>query len=102
VPIQWILHLRREGGLPPKVTIGTSVGYLDLLDFNDLEPSPDATTTTGDRVLWTFSTPPGDEMTILVDAFISTNAHRGAAAVTSVVQDGAPIAQVSYETRVAP
>ena len=43
-----------------------------------------------------------DDMTIVVDAFVSTNAHRGASAVTSVMEGGAPVVQVSYQTRVAP
>ena len=102
MPIQWILHLHRDGGLPPSVTIATSIGYVDLLDMNGIEPEPDSETMTGDRVLWTFTTPEADDMTIVVDAFVSTNAHRGASAVTSVMEGGAPVVQVSYHTRVAP
>jgi hypothetical protein len=102
MPIQWILHLHRDGGLPATVTIATSIGYIDLLDMNGTEPAPTSETTTAGRVLWTFSAPKADDMTILVDAFISTNAHRGASAVTSVIEGGAPVVQVDYHTRVAP
>jgi len=102
MPIQWILHLHRDGGLPPTITIGTSIGYVDLLDLNGIAPGPDSETTTADQGLWTFTTPHADEMTISVDAFISTNAHRGVSAVTSVMQGGTPLVQVSYHTRVAP
>lgn len=102
VSIQWILHIHHDGGLPSKLTVATSIGYLDILDMNDIEPQPEATTTTGSSVLWTFSAPSGDDMTILVDAFISNNAHRGAAATTSVIESGVAMAEVSYQTRVAP
>ena len=70
--------------------------------MNGTEPAPDSETTTAGRVLWTFSAPEADDMTILVDAFISTNAHRGASAVTSVIEGGAPVVQVAYHTRVSP
>lgn len=102
VPIQWILHVHRDGGLPAKVTLATSIGYLDVLDMNDIEPAPDSTTTTRGRVYWTFSSPGGQEMTITIDAFISTNAHRGSSAVTSVIEDGRPVASLSYRTLVSP
>ena len=102
MPIQWILHLHRDGGLPPTVTLATSIGYIDLLDMNGIEPEPDSETTTADEVLWTFSTPDADEMTVLVDAFVSTNAHRGVSAVTSVLEGGTPVVRVAYHTRVAP
>jgi hypothetical protein len=102
VPIQWILHIHRDAGLPAKVTLATSIGYLDVLDMNDIEPQPDSTTTTQGRVYWTFSSPGGTDMTITMDAFISTNAHRGSAAVTSVIESGRPAATLSYRTLVSP
>jgi hypothetical protein len=102
VPVQWILHVHRDGGLPPKLTIGTSLGYFDILDMNDVEPQPDSTSMLGDRILWTFVTTGGTDLRILVDAYVSTNAHRGASAQTAVMQGGRPLASVSYETRVVP
>jgi len=102
VPIQWILHVHRDGGLPREVTIATSIGYLDLLDLNGIEPEPNATTTTADEVLWTFTAPEGEDMTVILDALVSTNAHRGVRAVTKLVKGGAEVVSVSYETRVAP
>ena len=84
------------------MTVATSIGYIDLLDLNGIEPGPDSETTNAGQVLWTFSTPDADDMTISVDAFISTNIHRGASAVTSVIEGGAPVVQVAYHTRVSP
>ena len=102
VPIQWILHVHRDAGLPEHLDVGTSVGYFDVLDMNDVEPQPSSSTQVGDRVVWTFDTTGGPDLTILVDAFVATNAHVGASAVTSVLQDGRPVASVAYTTRVAP
>jgi hypothetical protein len=102
VPVQWILHIHRDAGLPKQLTIGTSLGYFDILDMNDVEPQVSSATSAAGRVLWSFQTPGGTDMTILVDAFVSVNAHRGATATTAVMQNGRPVAQVTYETWVAP
>lgn len=102
VPVQWILHVHREGGLRSKLTIGTSIGYFDLLEMNSIEPDPSAMTSVSGRVLWTFDTPGGEDMTILVDAYLSPNARRGASATTTVFEDGLPVASLAYQTRVAP
>jgi hypothetical protein len=102
VPVQWILHVHRDGGLPSKLTIGTSIGYFDLLEMNSIEPEPSGMTSVSGRVLWTFDTPGGEDMTILVDAYVSPNARRGASATTAILEDGAQAVSLSFRTRVAP
>jgi len=102
VPIQWILHVHRAGGLPAKLDVATSNGYFDILDMNDVEPQPDATTERDGRVVWTFTTTGAPDLTISIDAFVANNAHTGDSAVTSILEGGRPVASVSYRTRVAP
>jgi hypothetical protein len=102
VPIQWILHVHRDAGLPPHLDVATSVGYFDILDLNDVEPQPASSTEHGDLVVWTFDTTGGSDLTIAVDAFVANNAHVGNSAVTSILEDGRAVASVSYTTRVAP
>ncbi|MFB3739362.1 MAG: hypothetical protein ACE14W_10425 [Candidatus Velamenicoccus archaeovorus] len=102
LPIQWILHVHRDGGLPPKLTLATSVGYLELLDVNDLQPQPDASATTGTSAVWTFATTGGEDMTIALDAIVSPSAHRGASAVTAVLEGGQPVVRLRYGTTVMP
>jgi hypothetical protein len=100
--VQWILSIHRDGGLPESVQVATTVRYLDTFDFNDIEPSPDAATTDATDVTWTFTAPPGEDMTIFIDALVATQVWRGADARTSVVEDGVPVATLAYATRIAP
>jgi hypothetical protein len=102
VPIQWILHVHRDTGLPEHLDVATSVGYFDILDLNDVEPQPASSTERGDSVVWTFDTTGGSDLTIAVDAFVANNAHVGDSAVTSILENGRPVASVAYTTRVAP
>lgn len=101
MPIQWILRVHRDGGLPPHVDVATSLGYFDILDFNDVEPQPASTAQASGRVVWTFATR-GSDLAVTMDAYVATNAHTGTSAVTSVLEDGRPVVSVAYTTRVAP
>ncbi len=100
--VQWILSIHRDGGLPESVRVSTSVGYFDTFDFNDMEPQPDSATTDARDVIWTFVAPAGDDMTITIDALVATQAWRGASAQTSVLEDGNPVATITYTTGIAP
>jgi hypothetical protein len=100
--IQWMLSIHHDGGLPKTLVVSTTAGYFDTLDFNDIEPQPESATADTEDVIWTFETPPGDDMTITVDALVATQAWRGATAETSVLEGGVPVVTISYTTRIAP
>lgn len=101
-PITWVLTIRHPGGFAQDVDVAIEHSYLDLLDLNDIQPSPSDSTTDGAFVVWTFSKPPGDVLRVTIDALIQANAHFGAGAIVQLMQGGAPILSLSYRTWVAP
>ncbi|MFN2543725.1 MAG: hypothetical protein ABR600_04015 [Actinomycetota bacterium] len=100
--VHWELFLRHPGGFDGKVDVGITQSYLDLLDYNDVEPQPSASRTSGPYVVWTFDPPDGDVLRVSLDAFIQANAHFGAGAEVAVFEGGVPVVSVHYRTWVAP
>jgi hypothetical protein len=101
-PIHWVLLVRHAGGFTGPIDVGITQSYLDLLDFNDIEPAPSDARTDGSFVVWTFSPPRGNVLRISIDAQISLNAHFGAGATVAVFEGGTPVVKLPYRTWVAP
>ena len=101
-PVHWAISVRRARGFNGKVNVAVLQSYLDLIDLNDIEPSPVSTTTRGRFVVWTYAPPPGDVLRITVDANIQLNAHFGAGNEVAVMEGGRPVVSVKYRTWVAP
>ena len=101
-PVHWILAVRRAGGFSGPVDIGITQGYLDLLDLNDIEPSPSSTHTNGPFVVWSFDPPATDVLRVSIDANVQLNAHFGSGAEVAVLEGGRPMTSVRYRTWVAP
>ena len=98
----WSVEVSREGGFEGPVTVATTAAYFDLFDENSLDPEPTSSTTVGDQLVWEFDPPPGDTLSISLDARIEPGVQRGREGTTSVLDGGRPVATVRYRTRVLP
>jgi hypothetical protein len=102
-PVHWVLTLVHPGGFTGPVDVAVTQSYLDLLDVNAIQPEPTGSRTDGGFVVWTFAPPAGATLRVLLDANIQLNAHLGAAAVVSLLDDqGNSVVSVRYRTWVAP
>lgn len=96
------ITVTRVGGFDGPVTVAVSRDYLKLWDENGLVPAPSAETTNGDWVEWEFDPPDVDVLTIYYDARIEPAVQRGRSGSVAVVDDGRPVVQVEFRTRVRP
>jgi len=91
----------RPGGFAVPIEVRTDQRYLAIFDDNGFEPEPSEVTTEGGDVVWTFDPPPGDALTIVLDARIEPGVfgrHRGITRVTT----GDESVVLGYTTWVAP
>lgn len=96
------IDVRRDGGFEGPVTVGITRAYLEIFDHNVFVPQPSSATTEGPMVLYGFDPPPGDRLTVHVDARLEPAFHLGREAVTAVYEEGAPVVTVEFSTRVMP
>jgi len=101
-PIHWVVTVRHPGGFGGPVDISVTQSYLDILDMNDIEPSPSGSVTSGDSVVWTFDKPEGETLRVSIDALVQLNTHFGAENTVAVLDHAVPVVQVHYRTWVAP
>lgn len=100
--LEWRIAVRRAGGFDGPVVVATSGGFVEFLDENAIEPMPSSSTADGERLIWTFDPPPGEELVVRVDGRIDPSRRGRASATTSVLEDGRPVVSVDYDTRVFP
>ena len=100
--VRWVLEVRHPGGFDGKVTIATTSRYFDLFDFNNLDPVPSSQTTDGTNSIWVFDPPPGDVLTITMDARLEPAQQYGKSAVTELRLGGLRAVVLHYSTRVMP
>jgi hypothetical protein len=101
-PIHWVISVTRSAGFEEPIDIGITQSYFDLLDINDIQPSPTASLTNGRFLVWTFDPPAGAVLRVTIDALIQLNTHFGSEAVVAVLEGGHPVVSVNYRTWVAP
>ncbi len=99
---RWILEVRHPGGFDGPVTIATTSRYFDLFDFNNLDPVPSSQTTDTTSSIWVFDPPPGDVLTITMDARVEPAQQYGKSAVTELRVGGVRAVVLRYTTRVMP
>jgi hypothetical protein len=103
LPVEWRLTVTRAGGFDGPVRVGITLDYFNSFDFNNLSPTPVATTNRGDLLIWSFPKPIGDTLVVLLDARTQPGLRSGPSATTAVVTpDGIPIVAVHYTTGVMP
>ena len=96
------IAVRRAGGFDGPVTIGVDQDYLRLFDENGLVPAPSAETTSGRFVLWEFDPPDGDLLRVQFDARIEPAAQGGDDGAVAVLENGAPVVDVTFRTTLRP
>jgi hypothetical protein len=64
----WSLRVEHPGGFPGPVTVATTQSYLDLFDHNVFYPDVAKSTASDGRLILEFEPPPGDTLTVLMDA----------------------------------
>jgi hypothetical protein len=101
-PIRLVAVIGHDGGFQNAVGLGLTHEYMNLLDFNDIEPQPATSHAAGEFVVWTFDQPVGDTLTITFDAFIESNSRFGLPATMTVFDGAVPVVSVSFRTWVAP
>lgn len=65
-------------------------------------PAPDGETTDGDRVLWEFAPPTGNDLHTFYDARIEPTAQTGQDATVALVVDDVDVISIDIETEVRP
>lgn len=102
----WSVEVRRTDGAPLEgpIVLATTAGYFDLFDENGLDPDPAAAMSDGENIVWEFEPADGaTAITIGFDARIEPGVQlTTVAATTTLLDEGAPAASVSYRTRVMP
>jgi hypothetical protein len=100
--VPWTIRVHRDGGFDGPITIATTTKYFGLFDENGVLPAPSAETAGAALQYWEFDPPPGDTLTIYLDARIGPNIQWGRRATTAIVDDGRFVAAVKYRTWVLP
>jgi hypothetical protein len=100
------IEIRRSGAaLPATVTVATGSSYGDSFDLNGVDPEPEETYTTEDRVVQKFRAPPGgDVMTIGIDQRVQPGVQftRVKGEVALVDDSGNDVVSVRLSTFVMP
>jgi hypothetical protein len=103
--VPWSLAVRRPGGFPGGLTVVVTSHYLDALDQNGVTPAPAQETTDGERTIWRFDAPPGDTLTVSLDAQVESGVQltriKGRVEVLPGPNDP-PAAALAFSTFVMP
>jgi hypothetical protein len=100
--IRWIAEVDHPGGFQSPVVLATDSGYFNLFDFNNLDPTPDSTTTEAARSIWTFTAPPGDVFRVTMDGRVEPAQQLGKSTTTTLQIQGGPPISVHYTTSLSP
>lgn len=96
--VTWQVTVRHEGGFGKHVTLAVTGSYFDIFESQGFSPEPASETRDGDRVLLTFTSPPGDTFVVAFDAYVEPAAQRGRAARIAVLESGLPVAWADVDT----
>jgi hypothetical protein len=73
--VPWRLTIRHPGGFASSISVTIDARGLAMIDQHAVDPTPDATTSDGRSVTWTFEPPAGDELTVSVDGQVEPGVH---------------------------
>lgn len=93
----------RQGGFEgQQIEVAVSTRFLMLWDVNGVIPSPAEESADSENTLWTFDPPDGDTLRIVYEARIEPAAQNGKTGRVAVLDDGAELVAVDFETRLRP
>jgi hypothetical protein len=102
VDVRFEIRVVNPSGFGNSLTIAMRRHYFDMLNFNDVRPEPDSVTSTGDKVIYTWDSPPGDTFQISIDAYTEFGEHFGLDGFTSILVKDRPVLTAHYHTRWVP
>jgi hypothetical protein len=101
--VPWQATVRHPGGFDHTVTLALTGDYLDIYETQAFHPAPSAEWRDGRTLFLQFDAPPEAEtMIVSYDAYIQPAAQQGRAGSLAVMQDGDPVATVTFHTRLLP
>ena len=104
LPIRWRLELTSDSGFSGPIHIAVNQSYFNYFDFNNFYPTPDSTENRDDLVIFTFSAPSTDTLSVLFDGRTQPGRVGIARAETKVLNDtlDEELVGVTYTTEVFP
>jgi len=100
---EWRVRLSNPSGLGDQVTLAVTGTWFSLFETQAFHPEPVETTRDGSLMYLTFASPPdADTLVVDFDAYVQPASQRGAAARVAVVEAGAPVVWVDYDTWLLP
>jgi hypothetical protein len=102
LPVRWEYKVEHAGGFDGPVTLATTFDYLHLFDLTNVEPDPDAATSSGGEIVYRFAPPPGDVLRVSMDAAAEAGFHEVSSTTTRVEVGGSTVVSVTFSTRVVP
>lgn len=95
------IDVERAGGFDGPIEVRTAQAYLAIFDDNGFEPEPSSVSTADGEVIWTFDPPPGNALSVVLDARIEPGVFGRERGTTTVVV-GDDTVTLDYTTWVAP
>jgi hypothetical protein len=100
--VPWRVTVHHDGGFGKELTLAVTADYFDIYEEQGFRPEPAESTRDGDTLFLTFTAPLGDTFVLDYDAYVQPSAQRGRAGTLSVMDDGARVATVDFDTRLLP
>jgi hypothetical protein len=96
------ITVTRRGGFDDDIVLAMSSNYLELFDVNAISPEPDAATASERSIVWRFTPPRGSTFRVSLDAEVQGGRHWGRDGRVAVLDDGVPVAVVTFKTWLSP
>jgi hypothetical protein len=101
-PTHLDIEVRRDVGFDAPVEVSFDASYLAALEQVEISPAPDSEASAGDDVVWTFSPPAGEELTVRVTAEVASGVHFSRSGHAGVRERGRTVAQADFTSWVWP
>jgi hypothetical protein len=101
-PTSLEISIQRASGFDGSVEVAIDAAYLSAFEQPDVSPRPEAERSVGDLVVWSFSQPEGDQLTVQLEAQMSSQVHFGQHGHIGIREHGATVVEVGFTTWVWP
>jgi hypothetical protein len=101
-PTSLEIVIRRASGFEGSVEVAIGADYLQAFEQPDVSPRPESERSVGDLVVWSFSPPEGDQLTVQLEAQMSSHARFGQHGNVGVRDHGETVVDVDFTTWVWP
>jgi hypothetical protein len=98
----WTVTITNPAGFGKDVQVVVTADYFDIFESQGMSPEPSDETQDGQWSYWTFTSPPGDTLTIDADVYVQPSSHRGASGTVAVLVDGRRVASTPFRTTLLP